>query len=211
LAAFRTSILVFAAVVLTAGLWLLTIDLIRPDAVGSKLTPEAAATRLRNAHAAASLGMFRGDLWSDYVLILPSLSSAPQIADAQTAAERAAGLAPINAPVWLRLAQAEFRQGRASLALASLKMSYYTGPNYTELMPARLRFATQSNIVNDSELQMLIDHEIRTMLTRPDLRALIGPAYHDALPAGRRLIDKTLIDADPAFLKSIQPDDFGAL
>jgi hypothetical protein len=219
LAGFRVSLVGFAMILMVAALWLLTTGLMGPISSylnNGKPAAEATLIRSQRAHTAASIGFIRGNLWADYALILASelppaganrTGSAPAIERARRAAERAVRLAPINAEVWLTLAETDLRSGWGKMSLEALKMSYYTGPNELNLIPDRLRLATQT-AVSDPELQILVDHEIRTIvLSKPDLKPAIIAAYRAASSEGKRLIEDDLKDTDPGFLATIHPSD----
>jgi hypothetical protein len=122
---------------------------------------------------------------------------------ARAAAERALIFSPHDARSWLVLASIDARFDRASRrAAAALKMSYYTGANDSELMPLRLLVSVRSEALDDTELQQLFQREIRTIIRyKSQLKSAIIAAYKDALPQGKRVIETTLEETDPALLK----------
>jgi hypothetical protein len=204
--------------------WILLVELIRPhlpffstDAASA----EAAAAHQRVASAAAWIGLFRGSLWTDYAITLapnlaaaaarePSPATLASLDGARTAAVLAAELAPHDARAWLLIAEADLRRLDHNVARA-LKMSYYTGPNELALIPSRIDTATRSDAIADSDLQILVSGEIRTIIMRKrDLKPLILAAYRNALPEGKRFIEDQVGDLDPALIASLRATDSSA-
>jgi hypothetical protein len=215
---FRVGTAIFAGLLGLAAVWMLSVELIRPtlpffpiDAAAA----EATAAHRGAARAAAWVGLIRGDLWTDYAMTLaPNLSgeltgnasatSLQAVDSARTAAVRAAELAPYDARAWLLLAGVD-SLGLNHSAAGPLKMSYYAGPNELSLIPLRIKIASQSNAITDSELQTLVGGEIRTIITRkPDLMPVIVDAYRNALPEGRHFIETQVGDLDPSLLASLR-------
>ncbi len=84
-------------------------------------------------------------------------------------------------------------------------MSYYTGPNETLLIPMRLSVATQSEAINDPELQILVTNDVRTILLRkPDMKPTLVAAYRDASPEGKRFIETAVAQLDPSFAAELR-------
>jgi hypothetical protein len=205
----RAGALALAAVVGLQALWFLAAAIVRPRLPffpADRQSAEAVSTHRSRAAAAASIGMVRADLWTDYALTLaaaPLLAAAPVAADpcARKATERAAAFGPHDARSWLLLAGILERaeMGDGSLA-GPLKMSYYTGPNEAALIPFRLKLATRSSAIADAQVQTLVASELRTIvLRRSDLKPAVLAAYRQASPQGRRLIEDTVTRLDPAF------------
>ena len=134
-------------------------------------------------------------------------SSLAALDSTRSVAVRAAALAPHDARAWLLIAEVD-SQGLEHNAAGPLKMSYYTGPNELPLIPLRIDIATRTDAITDSELQILVGGEIRTIITRrPDLKPLIIAAYRSALPEGRRFIESQVGELDPGLLASIRATD----
>ena len=135
----------------------------------------------------------RGDLWSD-AAIAPSSGLTSEVADAinpqmtkstdraRTVAERAGRLSPHESRIWLLLAALDSGRDRPNPEIANrLKMSYYTGPDQLALSPLRIRVATRSRAIADTDLQALVAQEIRTIIFRhQDQKPALLAAYRDA-------------------------------
>jgi hypothetical protein len=212
------AILLLALVLGASSFWILTTELLRPGIHRLPTNRDAAAlaagVRMRSA-LAAGVGGVRGDLRSESaftyaILLYPDTISGgnqPAIgAKTQSVVDRSLAYAPFNPDLWL-LASAlatRFNWARPNAALA-LKMSYYTGPNELSLVPLRLRVATNSSVLGDSEIQQFVRRDVRMILTRwPDLKdALIG-AYRAALPDARAFIEDAVSQVDRDFIKAIR-------
>jgi hypothetical protein len=84
-------------------------------------------------------------------------------------------------------------------------MSYYTGPNEPHLIPLRLLTATHSNALTDSDLQQLVQRDVRMSLTRwPELRPALAAVYEGAEPDGRRFLEGAVTETDPTFLQTMR-------
>jgi hypothetical protein len=218
---FRLVIVFFSAVLGLQALWLLTIEVIRPQLPyfpAGKAESDAAAHRLA-ASIAANVGIIRGDLWADYAIAssaellsgsedTKAAGSLEDIEKARAVAITAAASAPSNSRIWLLLAQIEQRRdGAAQRALDFLKMSYYTAPNSAALIPSRLRLATRLAEFKDQDLQVLIGREVHTILIRRfDLRPALSIAYRDASPEGKRFIAAKVGELDRTFSETIRAD-----
>jgi hypothetical protein len=215
---FRLGTVILAGVLGLGGLWMLTVEIIRPTVPffpENAAAIDAAASRRGAAGVAASIGLIRGELWADYAITLAASreltndqrAAAPDAFDnARTAAVRALKLAPHDSRVWLLLAAMDSRRDRIGRdAAGPLTMSYYTGPTELALIPSRILIATRSDAIADPELQILVGGEIRTIITRkPDLKPLILAAYRNAIPDGKRFIEATVAEIDPALLTAIR-------
>jgi hypothetical protein len=217
---FRLGILGFATLLALHGMWTVAADLFRPklpffpiDHSGAdKVTPVAQF----RAAVAASIGLFRGDLWADYALALGSELSgidgaaldvpSEKVQTARAIARRAATLAPSDARVWLLLAAIDAQRDRPASDIARpLTMSYYTAPSEAALIPLRLKIAAGLDTLADPELQGLMTRDIRTVINRsPTLNFAIVDAYRGGSPEGRRFIEATLITLDPALLRMMR-------
>jgi hypothetical protein len=200
-----------------AAVWILSVELIRPSLPvfpNDAATTEAAAAHRNAAGVAARIGLLQGSLWTAYAMTLApgeftdkGASSLAALDSTRTAAVRAAELTPHDARAWLLIAEVDSR-GLEHNAAGPLKMSYYTGPNELPLIPMRIKIATGTDAITDSELQILVGGEIRKIITRrPDLKPLIIAAYRSALPEGKRFIESQVSELDPALLASIRAID----
>jgi hypothetical protein len=213
---FRGTVLVFAFVLGCQAAWILVAEFFRPphsDFFATQQTAAVAATDQNGAALAASIGLIRGDLWSEVALTYLDRfltdnrhSTNAQIEQAREVADRALAIAPHNAGVWLVLASINSRFDWLNhKAAAALRMSYYTGANETELIPLRLLLAVRSVALGDSDFQQLMRHDIRTVITRkPELKPAIVAAYRDAAPIGRQLIEDTLEEIDLPLLARLR-------
>lgn len=140
----------------------------------------------------------------------PALEGASAVNDPNkavyAASERAVAVGPHDARPWLLLARAAARFDCLNRnPAAPLKMSYYTGPNETLLIPMRLSVATQSEAINDPELQILVTNDVRTILLRkPDMKPTLVAAYRDASPEGKRFIETAVAQLDPSFAAELR-------
>jgi hypothetical protein len=217
--AVRRFVFAFAGVLAMLAMWMSISEFLRPPFAGfpTDAAIAQAASRYRaNSILAARIGLVRGDLWtaSDITyagLFWPSRhngdrGSVEPLLAARGLAERALRFSPHDARAWLLLASFELRAGApGSEVLAALKMSYYTGPYETGLIPLRLLVATGLESPGDEEMRDLITRDIRSILTqRSDLRGTISLAYRDSAPYGRNLIEAALDDLDPTLLASLR-------
>ncbi len=77
----------------------------------------------------------------------PKTRATPNDETAQNAVKSALKIGPHDSRMWLVLALLQARSNLGdSLIAESLKMSYLTGPNRAELIPARLDTVTLSNL-----------------------------------------------------------------
>jgi hypothetical protein len=211
---FRIVTYMFALVLVGQAVWLLAAELIRPALPYFPATAAPSESDHARARMAASVGAVRGDLWADYAATFANAlaaqlqgaaaaGSAKDNQEAFDAARRGARLAPHDARAWLILAAAGSGQGSRNRDIAgALKMSYYTAPGETALMPMRIRLATRSNLIEDDELQTLVVQDLRAMVQRPELKSDILAAYRQAAPAGKKFIEARLDQLDPALLRT---------
>src|SRR5262245_14360747 len=206
----RLVILTFAGLVALAALWTVAPELLRFASDGETSGRKSACT-------AAQIALVRGALWAECALagasplranrpIGDTGVSAAQAVRARGAVERAVVFAPHDARAWLALADLEFRfdpTGRK--AAAALRMSYYTGPNETALIPIRLATFGQLDASGDPDLHDLVRREITNVVNkRQELKSAIVAAYREALPAGQRFFEDSLRDLDPNLLASLR-------
>lgn len=215
----RLGLVVFSLVLALLSVWLLATEIVRPEIPYfpvEKAAADAAGHRGRAA-VAASIGAIRGELWVDYATLLSSdlladleglkATARPKAADNVGAtASKAASLAPYDSRIWLLLALIQSRLDGPDRAVAELlKMSYYTGPNQTDLVPPRLLVATQSAAVANPELRDLVSRDVRTIVAhRPELRSALFVAYRSASPDGKRFLDAEIGSLDQNLLSTVR-------
>jgi hypothetical protein len=209
----RICAIIFAVILGLQATWILAAELARgplPFSAGEKSEIEQRSAQIARATAATRIGWPRGDLWADYALAVASNPSGagPATNDdgAKNISERALAAAPYDARVWLSLAAINARAGwNDDKTLAQLKMSYYTAPNDTRLIAGRIALALQSQAIADDELQTLVAHEIRTILTRkPELKPMIVSAYRTAPATARAFIEDQIGVLDQKFLTELR-------
>jgi hypothetical protein len=212
----RVSAIILAVIVGCYAVWIVASELAWPQLPYFPSTADEWRT-VRAAHnqasLAARLGLARTDLWTDYAMTdfglsaggMPSTDDASK--DIQLVTERALALGPHDARAWLMLAAANARLDWINRSdTGPLKMSYFTGPNETALMPLRLSIATQSQAITDPDFQILVAGDLRTiLLVRPDLKPTILAAYHDASIDGKHFIEASVNQIDPNFSAQFGP------
>jgi hypothetical protein len=164
----------------------------------------------------ASIAKVRGDLWAHNgfsLLSRLSTDAAPgqrrdnHVDQALSAFTNALRYSPHRGDVWLMVAALVNRYGLPGFNIgALLKMSYYTAPNESNLLPLRLYVALAGNTaMNDPELSELIKHDISLALAhKPTLMPALIAAYRLA-PADRRGFAENLISqVDPGYLNAIR-------
>jgi hypothetical protein len=223
---FRISSLIFAGILALQGAWLVAAEFTRPMLAyfpQDKASVERASAARSAAIAAATIGGLRGELWTDAAIALSSgLTSeftGESVNPATTAPEhrardvtlRATRLSPHDSRAWLLLAAMDSRFGWLDPAVAKLlKMSYLTGPNESALTPLRIRIATRSTAITDTELQIFVAQEIRsTILRHQDQKSLLAAAYREASGEGKQFIEVTVGDVDKNLLAAIRSSGGG--
>jgi hypothetical protein len=216
--AFRLAVLLFAVLLGAQCVWLLLAELSRTDIDSLPTTPttaNAAAAQRDAALWAARLGVIRGDLWAysafTYADLLFDPSSAAvgnptptnTAAEAHRSIDHALASAPHQSSVWLLFAGIALRYRLPNAnPTEALKMAYYTAPSDQTLMPLRLQIATRADRFDDIQIREFITRELRLLLQQ-NQKAAIGNAYSTASSAGRRLIEQTVADSDPAFANTL--------
>jgi hypothetical protein len=211
---FRLYVTIFAVVLGLQAAWLLSAELIRvplPFFPSDKTEIEYMSAHRDRAATAAWIGWLRGDLWADYAFTADSRllnDAGARAANDQTElmSERALARAPYDSRLWLLLSAINVESGwKNDKTLAQLKMSYYTAPNDTRLIPLRIPIALQSQAIGDEEMQGLVAHEIRSLIQhKPELKPIIAMAYRGASSAGRHFIEEKLAELDRKFLIELQ-------
>jgi hypothetical protein len=213
---FRWIVGMWAGGLAAAGAWMLTAELARPPRNGFPINQhyQAAAEHRQQAARAAHFGIVRGDLWAelffsftDLILIQSGRDFGPitTFNEALPAAERALSHAPYQSEVWLLLADmAQKYEMPNPKGAAALKMSYYTAPYKTSLIPLRLSVAVRSEALSDVDLRQFVEHDLRMILAKqPELRPAIVAAYANASTAGQQFVEGVVQEADASFLTSL--------
>ena len=216
--AFRLATTAFAILLCLQCVWLLLAAISRPGiARWSTNAPAAtAAAHQRNAAAwAASIGAFRGDLWAEstftYADLLVGENAGSDNADvtqklarARVNLEHSLNYAPAQPDVWLFRAGLALRYPLLGFdAPEALKMSYYTGPSEQDLIPARLLIAARMDTLNDTELSLLVNRDLRSLLARKRYPAVIE-AYDAASSSGKHFIEEAARELDPSAFKTLR-------
>lgn len=209
---FRISAWLLAVVLGLQCVWLLLAQAVQPaiEQLPTDPSSAAAAAQHRSAAAwAASIGQFRGDLWTElaysYAILLrgdPKVSTDPAraLADARASIDRALDNAPHQSGAWLLLAGLDLLYpSPGANALAALKMSYYTAPSNQQLTALRFRITAQSNFVDDFEIGQFITRDLRLLLANHGNEAVIQ-GFRASAPAGRRYIEQAVKEIDPSAL-----------
>jgi hypothetical protein len=206
---FRLLALLIVLVVGTISIASLVSEVVRPRQSVSTLDQSPPGPDIVSAAALARMiAPFREDLRADDAAvqaaqILASKDPADLSANqaAQTAVRAALRIGPHDARMWLTLALLRNRGNLGEAMITEpLKMSYFTGPNQAELIPARLNLVSRINSINDPELQELAASDVRAILTRfANLRPLLVTAYVQGSPTGRKLLEDSVKTIDPTF------------
>jgi hypothetical protein len=194
--------LAFAGVLAVAAAWLLGPEAARSTAVAPLM--ERGRAMSSPPCRAARLAVARGDLWSDCAVTNDSSDGTPQ---GLAATEQAAAWAPFQSQAWLRLARAQVqpRPDRDTRrATEALRLAYYTGPNEVDLIPQRLLVSVHPEMLADGDIQRLVRHDIRTILTHAaNLKPAILAAYQHASPAGKSFLTAAVEEVDPGFVEEL--------
>jgi len=160
---------------------------------------------------ASAIAPFRSDLRADYAEALAgqAFKSAPGAQSdetAQNAVKDALKIGPHDSRMWLVLALLQARSNLGnSLIVESLKMSYLTGPNRAELVPARLDAVTLHQSLNDADLKELASGDVRIILTQlPDQRQALVNDYLRASSIGKAFLEERARTFDPKFADSLR-------
>lgn len=221
---FRLSLAILGGVLGLYSLWQLTVAFVGPVTPYFLSAPAPAAAagqsvsdKERMATTAARIGWLDGGLWFDDALLSAqaarragsnSAQGRSALEDARTALIRSARLAPHDARTWLLLAMVD-----ADLAqhprgqVEALKMSYYTGPNDTALIPWRLPLAVRSSAIGNPDFQSLVSGEVRSALREPALQATVLSSYRQATADGKHFLETSVGALDADLLAKMQAGD----
>ena len=162
---------------------------------------------------ASKIVPFRSDLKADYAQALAGAAlhirardGAEEQKDAQNAIRGALAIGPRDSPLWLVLGVLQARRSPADPLIAeSLKMSYLTGLNQSQLIPLRLGVVTSNNSLTDSDLGDLARADVRALLTQlPDGRKELLGDYQRASEVGKRFLEETIAAIDPEFVATLR-------
>ena len=190
-------------------------ELLRPAPVPLPSRTSAAPTfdQVSSADQASAIAPFRSDLKADYAAALAGRTlkseytrGAPGDGPAQNAVKSALKMGPHESRMWLVLALLQARSNLGdSLIAESLKMSYLTGPNRTELIPARLDTVTLHQSLNDADLKELARGDVRIILTQlPDQRQALLNDYLRGSSIGKTFLEESARMFDPKFADSLR-------
>lgn len=217
--AFRIAVFAFACLVGVFATWMSVPQLSGRTAVEFPTDPRSAASAYAQRNAAvlaAKIGVVRGDLWAKAAFAYgaalfnsgqdASGADAPSLERTRALTGDALALAPHDSRLWLLLAASFLRAGQVNdEGSAALKMSYYTGANAVELVPARLSLGLQIQATQDSEFQDLVRHDIQiATLRKSELTPALIAAYQGASLSSRQFIEKSLAELDPGLLASVR-------
>jgi hypothetical protein len=181
-----------------------------PSPLPSRTSAAPTSDQVSLAGRASAIAPFRSDLKADYAAALAgqalkSERAAPGDETAQNAVKSALKIGPHASRMWLVLAllQAQSNLGD-SLIAESLKMSYLTGPNRAELIPARLDTVTLQSL-NDADLKELARSDVRIILTQlPDQRKALVSDYVRGSSTGKTFLEDSARMFDPKFADSLR-------
>ena len=165
------------------------------------------------AQWAATVSPLRPDLQANYARTLALMALRPddavriparvqKNAEAQASVAGVLETAPYNSDLWLfrALLQAQRNPGSRQMTEA-LKMSYFTAPNDSQLMPLRLFAVTHTDALSEPDLKELARGDVRLMLTRQaDLKAAVVSAFEHASSLGKAFLEEQVRLIDPAFI-----------
>ena len=185
----------------------LVAEFLRPNPLGpaSPLPEQISATNL-----AAKIVPFRSDLKADYAQALAGAAlhrdGAEEQKEAQNAILGALAIGPRDSPLWLVLGALRAQRSPVDPLIAeSLKMSYLTGLNQSQLIPIRLGVVTSNNSLTDSDLGELARADVRALLTQlPDGRKELLGDYQRASEVGKRFLEETVAAIDPEFVATLR-------
>jgi len=179
----------------------------------TRIANSAPMTQIASADSAATIAPFRSDLRAQYALALTNQSLASEGAlqnnnneTAQVEVKWAIKLGPHSSNMWLALALLQAQRNLENPQIVeALKMSYFTGPNQSDLIPSRLNIATVSNALKDSDLKELARGDVRSILLRyPDQRQFLVGDYFRGSTVGKAFLEEAVAAFDPGFLGTLR-------
>jgi hypothetical protein len=210
----RRSVIALSLILGVYSSWQLTIELLRPRVPYFLVEPaHTNAGDVRAAAVAARIGLIRGDLWLDEALLAsetseptgPGARSLPVLNEAREAATRSVQWAPQDARGWLLLSWLSAQLGLGShQVIEALKMSYYTGPNDSALIPLRMDLAVRSTAIADPDFQSLVAGELRSAMRELRLQQAILSSYRRASPEGKHFLEVSVGALDAAMVAKMR-------
>jgi hypothetical protein len=180
--AFRLAVFACAAMVGAFAAWGLAGEL--PSAIAAD-----------EACSAAALARWRGDLWA-------ACAQVTRPDDAARAAERAVRLAPRHAAAWLALAR---RPPPGVNPAECLKVAYYVAPNEAALMAQRLAISVTPAMLADRDVDQLMRHDVRSIITRHrELAPAIVAAHRAAASEGRSALEAATREVDAGLADALR-------
>jgi len=179
-----------------------------PD--GSGAIPSAGDIDL--ARRAARIAPVRSELQADAALAVAAealhgtAGYRPDVnQEAQDAARQALAAGPLDSRLWLVLARLQGQRALRDPRLAeTLKLSYFTGPNLGNLIPARLASVVAGDGLNDPDLRELARGDVRLILIHHQaLKPGLIAAYRGAAPQGKQFLEESIKSIDPKFEASL--------
>jgi hypothetical protein len=179
----------------------------------SRLIPILSSDQVQSTGRASAIAPFRSDLKADYAAALAGQTLKSEYAPgaqsdqtAQNAVKDALKIGPHESRMWLLLALLQARDNLGNSPVAeSLKMSYLTGPNRAELIPARLNAVTSYQSLNDTDLKELARGDVRIILTQlPDQRQALLNDYVRGSSIGKTFLEESARMFDPKFADSLR-------
>jgi hypothetical protein len=209
---FRIAVLLVAFLLACQSVWLLVSELSGASIEHlpvNKGSAAAAANKRAAAAFAASVGDVRGDLWAQSAYTYADLlwsgpgttESAEVLERARASLDRALDEAPHRSDVWLLLAALAQRYGLKGIdPVQVLKMSYYTGPSESDLIPLHIAIAAKSDFVADVEMREFVSRDLRWLATEKQ-NSTIAAAYNATSAEGKKFIEQTLAEISPPTLQ----------
>ncbi|WGS18301.1 hypothetical protein [Bradyrhizobium sp. ISRA463] len=165
----------------------------------------------------AMLSPFGSELESNHALISALLAleasrkkqttvQSAQYTNAIGRVRRTLSISPYNPELWLALAllQAQ-RDPHDPVVFEALKMTYFTAPNDTRLVPVRLDVAGRFDMLADPDIKDLARSDIRLIMThRPELKPAIVSAFRRASDRGKAFLQEAVQSIDPAFAQTLR-------
>src|ERR1700722_9962242 len=184
-----------------------------PSPLPSRTNTAPTSDQIASAGRASAIAPFRSDLRADYAMALAGQTLKSEYTGqsrgddaAQNAVKSALKIGPHDSRMWLVLALLQARSNLGdSLISESLKMSYLTGPNRAELIPARLDTVTLYQSLNDTDLKELARSDVRIILTKlPDQRQALVNDYVRGSSLGKAFLEETARMVDPKFADALR-------
>lgn len=216
----RPPLALFGIVLGAQAAWILMPELSHSRHVPMPLDQKS-ATILRieqeKIRHSASLAAVRGDLWAESAFAYGGQLLVDQAMEldpgdrptfkALHSLSQSLRYAPHRGDVWLMLAAMTTRHNlKAYKTGALLKMSYYTAPNQSDLIPLRLNVSLhEAGLIEDDELREMVRLDIDYILTRsPSLKPALVAAYKSASKQGKTFIEQVVSQIEPTYLDVVR-------